>query len=150
MQSSSKREFTIRSWELEGLRKPRIIHKQVFNTQYVSSRITCIGWYIVESARSEPDTGKTTKFSAFFTEYCPRLAVTNTFTKIGSIFRNEFNPSGSEGVLDHSPCVSPEDVDTNKQERVSKSDISSVSPSSERKEKIANRIWQMEYWRLEL
>ena len=72
---------------------------------------------------------KTTKFSAFLTEYCPRLAVTNTFTKIGSIFRNEFNPSGSEGVLDHSPCVSPEDVNTNKQEKVSKSDISSVSPS---------------------
>ena len=78
---------------------------------------------------------ETTKFSAFLTEYCPRLAVTNTFTKIGSIFRNEFNPSGSEGVLDHSPCVSPEDVDTNRQERVSKSGIWSVSPSSERKEK---------------
>ena len=104
----------------------------------------------MESARSEPDIGKRQMFPLSSKNTVRGWQSPTHSPKLTANFRSEFNPSGSEGVLDHSPCVSPEDVDTNKQERVSKSDISSVSPSSERKEKIANRIWQMEYWRLEL
>ena len=104
----------------------------------------------MESARSEPDIGKRQMFPLSSQNTVRGWQSPTHSPKLTANFRSEFNPSGSEGVLDHSPCVSPEDVDTNKQERVSKSGISSVSPSSERKEKIANRIWQMEYWRLEL
>ena len=73
----------------------------------------------MELARSEPEDRETTDVSAFLTEYCPRLAVTNIHSpKLAANFRAEFNPSGSEGDLDHSPCVSADDIGTNKQESV--------------------------------
>ncbi|CAH3038404.1 unnamed protein product, partial [Pocillopora meandrina] len=72
----------------------------------------------VESARSEPDIGKRQMFPLSSQNTVRGWQSPTHSPKLATNFRAEFNPSGSEGDLDHSPCVSADDIGTNKQESV--------------------------------
>ena len=72
----------------------------------------------MELARSEPDIGKRQMFPLSSQNTVRGWQSPTHSPKLATNFRAEFNPSGSEGGLDHSPCVSADDIGTNKQESV--------------------------------
>lgn len=74
----------------------------------------------MELARSEPDIGKRQMFPLSSQNTLRGWQSLMHSPKLAANFRAEFNPSGSEGDLDRSPCVSADDIGTNKQESVNR------------------------------